>query len=102
MPLRPSGPWVSGNPRRAVRREARTVTRGSPRIDQAGIASADFPRCPMSTPERFVGIDVAKDHLDVVIRPDGTHRRVPNTEDGLAELVALLRPVGPTAVVLEA
>ena len=56
----------------------------------------------MSTPERFVGVDVAKDHLDVVIRPDGTHRRVPNTEDGLAELVALLRPVGPTAVVLEA
>jgi transposase len=55
----------------------------------------------MST-ERFVGIDVSKDHLDVAIRPAGTHMRVPNTDDGLDQLVARLRPLGPTLIVLEA
>jgi transposase len=55
----------------------------------------------MST-ERFVGIDVSKDHLDVVIRPAGTHTRVPNTDDGLDQLVAVLRPLGLVLIVLEA
>jgi transposase len=55
----------------------------------------------MST-ERFVGIDVSKDHLDVAIRPEGTHLRVSNTDDGLDQLVARLRPLGPTLIVLEA
>lgn len=52
--------------------------------------------------ERFVGIDVSKDHLDVAVRPDGTHRRLPNTDDGLDQLVAALGPLGPALVVLEA
>jgi transposase len=56
----------------------------------------------MSTNERFVGIDVSKDHLDVAVRPDGTHRQLPNTDDGLDQLVALLGPLGPTLIVLEA
>jgi transposase len=56
----------------------------------------------MTSPERFVGIDVSKDHLDVAARPDGTARRVPNTDDGFDRLVALLRPPSPTLVVLEA
>ena len=56
----------------------------------------------MSANERFVGIGVSKDHLDVAVRPDGTHRRVPNTDDGLDQLVAVLGPLGPTLVVLEA
>lgn len=56
----------------------------------------------MSANERFVGIDVSKDHLDVAVRPDGTHRRVPNTDEGLDQLVALLGPVGPALIVLEA
>jgi transposase len=55
----------------------------------------------MST-QRFVGIDVSKDALDVVIRPDGTHARVPNTDDGFDQLVARLRPLGPDLIVLEA
>lgn len=54
------------------------------------------------SPERFVGIDVSKDHLDVVVRPDGTHTRVPNTDDGLDRLVATLGPLGPTLIVVEA
>ena len=56
----------------------------------------------MSAVERFVGIDVSKDHLDVAVRPDGTRARVPNTDDGLDPLVAFVRPLGPALVVLEA
>lgn len=55
----------------------------------------------MST-ERFVGIDVSKDTLDLAIRPDGTHMQVPNTDDGFDQLVARLRPLGPVLIVLEA
>jgi transposase len=56
----------------------------------------------MSSTQRFVGIDVSKDTLDVAVRPDGTHRTVPNTDDGFDQLVTLLRPLGPVLVVLEA
>jgi transposase len=56
----------------------------------------------MSATQRFVGIDVSKDHLDVAVRPDGTHRTVPNTDEGFDQLVALLRPLAPALVVLEA
>jgi transposase len=56
----------------------------------------------MSSPQRFIGIDVSKDTLDVAIRPDGTHRQVPNTDDGFDQLVALLCPLAPTLIVLEA
>lgn len=56
----------------------------------------------MTSTERFVGIDVSKATLDVAIRPDGTHRQVPNTDEGFDQLVALLVPLGPVLVVLEA
>jgi transposase len=56
----------------------------------------------MSSTPRFVGIDVSKDALDVAIRPDGTRARVPNTDDGLDQLVARLRPLDPALIVLEA
>jgi transposase len=50
----------------------------------------------------FVGIDVAKAHLDVAVRPAGTHERLPHDETGIAQLVARLLPLEPTLVVLEA
>lgn len=56
----------------------------------------------MTSSPTFVGIDVSKDTLDVAVRPDGTHHSVPNTDDGFDRLVALLRPLGPVLVVLEA
>lgn len=102
MPLKPRRLWVSKNPRRLVCREARTVTGGSPRIRQDGIATAGDTGGAMNATERFVGIDVSKDTLDVAIRPDGTHRQVPNTDDGFDQLVALLRPLEPVLIVLEA
>ena len=56
----------------------------------------------MSATERFVGIDVSKDHLDVHVRPDGTARRFDNTPDGRDRMVAALTPLAPARVVLEA
>lgn len=56
----------------------------------------------MSDDKRFVGIDVSKQHLDVAVRPQGRAWRVPNDETGVAQLVAQLREVGPSLIVLEA
>ncbi len=50
----------------------------------------------------FVGIDVAKAHLDVAVRPDGDTWRVANDASGIAALVARLDQRRPTLVVLEA
>jgi len=49
-----------------------------------------------------VGIDVAKDHLDVHVRPIDESFRVPHDEAGMVTLLARLRTVAPTIVVLEA
>lgn len=56
----------------------------------------------MSTTSCYVGVDVAKAHLDVALRPSGDARRFPNDEGGLTALVAYLQPFAPTLVILEA
>ena len=56
----------------------------------------------MDCPERFVGIDVARDWLDVHVLPDGLAWRVANDAAGQAEAVARLAALGPALVVLEA
>ena len=50
----------------------------------------------------FVGIDVSKDHLDLVIRPGGPATRHPYDETGLAGLVARLSAERPALIVVEA
>ena len=50
----------------------------------------------------FVGIDVAKDHLDVHIRPTDEAFRVSHDDAGFAVLLARLRAAAPILVVLEA
>ncbi len=50
----------------------------------------------------FVGIDVAKDRLDVHVRPSGKAFAVPRDGAGLDRLVADLRRLAPTLIVLEA
>jgi transposase len=50
----------------------------------------------------YVGIDVAKAHLDVAVVPDGPTFQVPYTDAGLSTLIAQVRPFTPTLVVLEA
>ena len=55
----------------------------------------------MST-EYFVGIDVSKDTLDVCVYPTQDTFRVPNSPDGLDELMKRLKPIEPRLIVFEA
>jgi transposase len=50
----------------------------------------------------YVGIDVAKDHLDVHVRPTDEAFRVPHDDAGLASLLKRLRALTPSLIVLEA
>jgi transposase len=50
----------------------------------------------------FVGLDVAKDHLDLAVRPTGERWHVPNTDAAFPDLVVRLQAVAPTLIVLEA
>ena len=58
----------------------------------------------MSLSPCFVGIDVAKDHLDICLRRAGCDRawRVETSPAGLVSLVARLKRAGPALIVLEA
>ena len=56
----------------------------------------------MSAPQVFVGIDVAKAHLDLALRPTGERWAVTNDAPGIAALVAQLQAAQPTLIVLEA
>lgn len=56
----------------------------------------------MNPAEVYVGIDVAKDWLDVAQRPGGEVWRVSSDESGVATLIKRLKGVRPTLVVLEA
>jgi transposase len=49
----------------------------------------------------IIGIDVAKDTLDAYVRPIGVRLSVPNTDVGIAELVAWVRTHHPERVVCE-
>ena len=50
----------------------------------------------------FVGIDVAKDHLDVHLRPSGEAFRLARDADALEELAGRLVGLAPELIVLEA
>jgi transposase len=52
--------------------------------------------------ELFVGIDVSKAVLDIAVAPVGDAFSVPNTVDGVQELVKRLKALSPRLVVLEA
>jgi transposase len=57
----------------------------------------------MTTAARFIGIDVAKRHLDVAVRPSGERWTAHPDAAGLAELVARVQAGGAvTLIVLEA
>tara|TARA_B100002003_G_C14031057_1_gene497009 strand:- start:33 stop:974 length:942 start_codon:yes stop_codon:yes gene_type:complete len=49
-----------------------------------------------------VGIDVAKDQLDVAVEPGEEHWSVANEQEGIGTLVSRLEELGPALVVLEA
>jgi transposase len=50
----------------------------------------------------FVGIDVAKAQLDIVLRPSGERWAVPNDTRGVTTLVDRVQALQPTLIVLEA
>ena len=52
----------------------------------------------------FIGIDVGLKHLDLAATPGAPSlpRRIPNTPEGIAQLIPVLRTLTPTLVVLEA
>src|SRR3979411_3408548 len=52
--------------------------------------------------EVFIGIDVARDSLEVAGRPAGEQGQVGNDTAGMAELLVRLRAFRPTLIVLEA
>src|SRR2546421_3306976 len=56
----------------------------------------------MSDVPCFVGIDVAKAHLDIALRPSGERWTVPNDASGATMLVDQLQARHPTLIVLDA
>jgi transposase len=52
--------------------------------------------------DKFVGIDVSKTMLDLMVRPTGTRQQQANDEDGIAQLIKQLRKIHPALVVCEA
>lgn len=56
----------------------------------------------LSQSECFVGIDVAKTHLDVHLLPAGKSWRVEYTPTGLARLIEQLEKAAPTLIAMEA
>lgn len=56
----------------------------------------------MSTSPVFVGVDVAKETLDVAVRPSGVRWSVSNDEAGITALVERLAPLSPALIVCEA
>ncbi len=50
----------------------------------------------------YAGIDVSKEHLDVVLRPTGEYLRTNNDERGIESLAARLKEASPALVVVEA
>jgi transposase len=56
----------------------------------------------METAARFIGIDVAKESLDLAVRPDGVTWQATNDDAGIATVVQRLTALAPTLVVLEA
>ena len=56
----------------------------------------------MTTNSVVVGVDVAKDRLDVAVRPSGEVWSEANDEAGITALVTRLRPLGPALIVCEA
>jgi transposase len=52
--------------------------------------------------ESFVGIDIAKQHLDVCVLPERRTFQLPYGDQGLKDLIDQLLPLKPTLIVVEA
>jgi len=52
-------------------------------------------------PASYVGLDIAKDHIDVSVRPTEERWRTEQSDEGIAQLVARLGVLPPALVVVE-
>src|SRR5262249_61132642 len=93
-------PWTPGSDKAVRKRGSPPTVRTVNPHSRSGTRSPHLQGRVMD--HLFVGLDVAKDHLDVHCRPSGDAFVVPHDEAGLTELVARLRALRPTLVVLEA
>lgn len=50
----------------------------------------------------YIGVDVAKDHLDVAIRPEGKIWTIQNNDKEIKELVTQIQETSPELIVMEA
>lgn len=50
----------------------------------------------------FVGMDVSKKSIDILVRPSGEFLSLPNTKDGIAEICQRMQVIGPALIVMEA
>jgi transposase len=66
------------------------------------VQELEEPGVNMPKAETFIGIDVARDKLDLAVRPAGQQWQVANTAAGITALVPQLRALSPTLIVLEA
>jgi transposase len=48
-----------------------------------------------------IGVDVSQDHLDLEVRPTSLRKRFDNSAEGIAALVAWVRPQAPRRIVFE-
>ena len=81
-------------------RGAPSVVPVNPNSRLGRLASPDLQGRVME--QMFVGIDVAKDRLDVHVRPSGEAFALARDDQGIATLVARLRAGSPQLVVMEA
>src|SRR4029450_1654366 len=112
-------PCIKNRPRRrrlggAVSAESPYAPRAGKPVPERGASAVDFvipngrlgrtvsPHAQGWEPKSmFVGIDVAKDRLDVHVPPAGESFVVARDGDGIEELAKRLNPMTPTLVVLE-
>ncbi len=78
-------------PRARIRKEEPSPTRHPPTAKEVH-----------KSVELYVGIDVSKAVLDIAVAPTGEKWAVPNSTEGVQQLVAKLRQMSPRLVVLEA
>src|SRR5512132_2535102 len=82
---------------------ARTVEWSRRPNTSAGILSLYGEEKRMATSsETYVGIDVAKDRLDVAVLGERQERQVDNTSQGIAQLVVWIKELQPELIVVEA
>src|SRR6202166_3792527 len=92
----PPAPWVDQPVPEHGAPSAGSISPNSRRGRQAS------PHAQGRDMEHFVGIDVAKDRLDVHLRPSGEAFAVARDGEGLVQLVERLQTLAPRLVVMEA